>query len=318
MRTLILVVCTLIGMTSVAQVDIILTIDHQFDGQALVANTTYTTADGYDVDIDRLEYYLSEIKITHDGGQVTLVEDTWLLVDALNATSINLGAFNIYSVEAIEFGIGVDEDHNHLDPATWPSDHPLAYQSPSMHWGWSSGYRFVALEGNTGSNMVLVYEIHALGDQNYHYEVIESGANATSGAYIIPLVANYANCFQNVDVSGGLTEHSDQNEAADLLDNMSSNVFSSSAAPTSIESLASTEMLIAPNPTVDGEVNIRFTGDLSGNWLDVYDITGRKVQQHQLINSSNNLQVSLDRAGIYLVSLRNADGIIHTARLVVR
>ncbi|MBK7304311.1 MAG: hypothetical protein IPI90_13940 [Saprospiraceae bacterium] len=29
-------------------------------------------------------------------------------------------------------------------------DSPLAFQDPSMHWGWTSGYRFIALEGMIG------------------------------------------------------------------------------------------------------------------------------------------------------------------------
>ena len=60
---------------------------------------------------------------------------------------------SVNSINNIAFLIGVDSVNNHLDPATYQSNNPLSYQSPSMHWqmgitpeSWS--YLFIVLEGN--------------------------------------------------------------------------------------------------------------------------------------------------------------------------
>ncbi len=66
---------------------IVRTVTHQrFNFNHLLADQAFsyyqaTTVEGdYDLKIDRLEYYLSEIEITHDGGIVTAIDDLYLPV----------------------------------------------------------------------------------------------------------------------------------------------------------------------------------------------------------------------------------------------
>lgn len=73
---------------------------------------------------------------------------------------------NVNKVEAITFSVGVEQAYNHLDPASFPPDDPLAPQNPEMHWGWVSGYRFAAVEGEAGPNLDQHFEIHSIGDAN--------------------------------------------------------------------------------------------------------------------------------------------------------
>ena len=61
----------------------------------------------------RVQYYLSQISIIHDGGTETLMEDTWILVNAEEDTQVDLGDHAITQVEAIHFYIGVEEEVNH-------------------------------------------------------------------------------------------------------------------------------------------------------------------------------------------------------------
>ena len=103
----------------------------------------------------------------HDGGQQTAIPEAYVLangfVDGLHAS--RRGESGVNAVEDLMFNVGIDPDNNHADPASWPADHPLAPQVPSMHWGWAAGYRFVALEGGTADANL---EIHALGDDNHY------------------------------------------------------------------------------------------------------------------------------------------------------
>ena len=117
-------------------------------GKAFNFSTVYSGGD-CEYKITRLQYYVSEIKIKYDGGKSYLIKDLYFLVSAEKDTVLSLGILPVSNIEGIEFSIGVDQAANHLDPSTYPSSHPLALKNPSMHWGWTSGYRFIALEGNS-------------------------------------------------------------------------------------------------------------------------------------------------------------------------
>jgi hypothetical protein len=196
-------------------------------GDADFALNTPVSAGTYEYKITRMEYYISDIRITHDGGQETPATDVYLLVRPAEDSVYSLGTYpGITNVEGITFSVGVDEDRNHADPSLYPAGHPLAPQNPSMHWGWSSGYRFAALEGKAGANFANDFEIHALGDANYKQQSIATTAETNDAdEKIIHLVADYTQLFVNVDVSAGLIVHGSSGKAVTLLNNMKNLVF---------------------------------------------------------------------------------------------
>ena len=59
--------------------------------------------DGYQLYVDRLQYYVSDIVITHDGGLQTDIESVWLLVDPSEQQVYSLGNWDIETVENISF-----------------------------------------------------------------------------------------------------------------------------------------------------------------------------------------------------------------------
>ena len=150
---LLLSIAVLIFHTNIFGRDaILLRINHELGTTPFALNTGAKNNLNDDFNISRLEYYLSQFTIVHDGGMETNMNNIYALVDASVATDIQLGNHNITSVEAVKFYIGVDSATNHTDPASYSSTHALAPKSPSMHWGWASGYRFAALEGKGGSS----------------------------------------------------------------------------------------------------------------------------------------------------------------------
>lgn len=50
--------------------------------------------------------------------------------------------------KAIRFRVGLDSRTDSSDPQIWPPDHPLHPDVCGLHWGWRSGYVFLALEGH--------------------------------------------------------------------------------------------------------------------------------------------------------------------------
>src|SRR5690606_23624170 len=147
-----------------AQTPVELHISHMLGANGLAFGSTAHNDLGNDFNVSRLEYYISKIQIHHDGGMTTDVYDHYILADGGQDVTDDLGSFNITTVESISFHIGVDAPINNADPALQPPGHPLALKTPSMHWGWASGYRFVAMEGKSGSGLSQSYEIHALGN----------------------------------------------------------------------------------------------------------------------------------------------------------
>ena len=145
----------------------------------LQIGTNHFDASGTAFKLDHFDYYLSNLHVIHDGGQDLDLSDTVFLVEPTNHV-LYLGFLNVQNVEQINFGIGVPASMNTsssptaVDITTWPLNHPLSFQDPSMYWGWSSGYMHMIIGGwadangnGTAENTESYFELHNLGDHNY-------------------------------------------------------------------------------------------------------------------------------------------------------
>lgn len=281
-------------------------INHYLDAAPFAFNQTTSNNLGDNFQVDRLEYYISEVTLYHDGGQVTPVANTWLLINASTPTSVALGSFNITVLDSVGFAVGVDSSVNHDDPSLWPSGHPLAPRSPSMHWGWVGGYRFVAMEGLTGANMNDGFEIHALGDKNYLPQtIVTAGVDQGSDLYI-RLDADYTQAVRNITVSPGLISHGSSNEAATLLENFQGFVFTPTATATALPQANSPQMTVFPNPVVQGKLQVRLEGTAKPASLQVSDLTGKVILSAEM-NRETQLDLNGIAPGCYFLSARVAD-----------
>jgi len=247
-------------------------------GNAVFELNIPVSAGSYDYKITRLEYYISEIKITHDGGQVTPMTDLYLLVRPAVDSLYDLGSFpSITHVESITFSVGVDAAHNHLDPASYPANHPLAPQNPAMQWGWTAGYRFVAIEGKAGTNFANTFEVHALGDANYKTVTLSTIAESHSnGDKTIHLIADYSQVIKSINVSGGLIVHGSTGAAVTLLNNMKNLVFSAEMTSMTIEPTFEGTFSVSPNPVSDGQPIATMTLPEGSDYrITLTDLTGR-------------------------------------------
>jgi hypothetical protein len=288
-----------------SQKEVVLNLNHMVANAPMALATPYLAPASYGFTITRLTYYISDIQLIHDGGQTTNLDSTWLLVHAPADQSFSLGTHNVTEIEGIYFSIGVDPAHNHLDPTTWPAGHPLAPQMPSMHWGWSPGYRFVALEGKTGATFLFTYEIHALGDDNYNAVSLSLDAQQAGNILNINLLADYQGMFTNLDVSSGLIEHGDKGPAITLLYNFANHVFSPMTASTAITAPDfAGEFAIGPNPSVDGNSVARYTLPAGNSYqMILTDITGREVRSWSLDAASSSQHLEAPAAGIWFIRL---------------
>ena len=322
---LVVTLCVLSSAVN-AQNSIKLEIKHKLNGSDFGFNLEDVTPGGEPFEVDRMEYYISEISITHSGGAVLHLDSFWILVQAESTASVfDLGSHEVDSVESITFSIGVEQAFNHLDPTQYPSNHPLAPKSPSMHWGWTSGYRFVAMEGEEtdGSEQ---FEIHALGDQYYFETTVEIESIAENGEVVIPIYANYAEALRGIELKNGVITHGDFGEAVDLLENFRDHLFTATApvdslfgdSATSVEFvLDNSAFLITPNPGI-GSIRIQLDdASLTGSEFSVYDLTGKLIQSKVLNSSNQMMEFENMQPGAYMVEMHYEQGATWAVRKAI-
>ena len=273
-----LLMLNVFGFTSVAaQHQVRFTIHHKLGTADFALNQQAVNNLNHPFKFTRNEYYVSGISIVHDQGQVITLDSIYLLVDASEPTSSILGNLPVNQIEAIHFSVGVDPANNHQDPASWDPSHPLAPQFPSMHWGWVSGYRFIALEGLSGPTMQETFQLHGLGDQNYFKARVNTQPLLMGDEIHIEIDADYTRALEDISLNDGVIVHGDNLQAKQSLENFKNLVFSPHASTTSLDNNAPVISLSCfPNPTFDGIINVSNgfgQADLSN--ILVFDTFGR-------------------------------------------
>jgi len=294
-----------------------LRIDASMNGEAFAYQTTYADPnDTYEYKLTDLRYYISKIAITHDGGQQTELTDVYVLVDLGNQEQVyQLGDWEITNVEGIRMSIGVDQENNHKDPTLWPSTHPLSPQIPTMHWGWTAGYRFCTLEGYAGAKGFTPstkFEVHSVGDQLYKTLSIDAGAKDEDGVLTIQLQADYSILLTDIEANWGPIDHGSTGTSLTLMENFTKGVFSSSVV-SSVEYGDAARFAVAPNPTAD---QIRITCDHDGvAYARVMDMSGIVRGQVVIEGGSATFDTSALPVGAYTLVVEDARGVL-SSRMV--
>ena len=301
----------------IAQTDVYLKLNQKLDGNAFgysnITSNNFENAHSF----TRLQYYISQVTLTYNGGQDTLLADTYFLIDADQPFEEMLGSFNFSSLESISFGIGVDASKNHADPSTYATGHALGFHSPSMHWGWSAGYRFAVLEGNT--DLGQGWQLHALGDKNYGFATIMTSGQVVNNNLVIALDANYEAVLDDIVVNTTLNYHGEDNQAPVTLGNFQNKVFTAGDATFDVEDYGKIEnaFSLMPNPT-NGDFEVKLNLFENEDFqISVRDITGREVSNTRLDNTGRNA-LNLKHAGVYTVSLLKNGQLVNTQKLVVK
>lgn len=303
-----------------SQTDVYFKINHKLGSNSFAYNQTATNNGGIggnnQYQLTRLEYYIAEITLTHDSGITTVIPNKWMLINASDTTNELLGNFNITNLQSISFGIGVESLVNHNDPSLYASNHPLASRFPSMHWGWSAGYRFVALEGNTGTNFGQIFQIHALGDRNYRTQTHNTTGYMRNGDLIIELDADYNQALDFITVNGNLLYHGEQSEAVTLLSNFQTSVFTQTTVGLNENNQKLISFGISPNPS-NGQIRLTVDNTYSNLSYKVIDMVGREIMNGVLENTGNHF-LSIDKKGIYMINLFDNGTLIGNEKVIIQ
>lgn len=302
-----------------AQKEVYLTITHQLNGGSFAFGQTAQNNLGNSFQITRVDYYLSGIKIIHDGGQETPVPNHYILVRGNNPVIDSLGVFNVTSIEGIKFSVGVDSPANNADPALYSLPHPLAYQTPSMHWGWSSGYRFVCLEGMAGSGFATNFQLHGLWNANYFQQSKTLSAMMIGNKAYINLNADYVKALQDVNVSVGPIDHGTDQQDLKMLQNFRDLVFTpGSAIPNAVASVMdeNSELSVYPNPS-NGKFILNDEKGISTDAI-LLDLQGRYLRRFALNPGQPNHSIDFPVSGQYILSVQRYGLPIVTIRIEIQ
>ena len=304
------------------QKEVSLYLSHYYSGENFDLDETYAFDDGINCDISRLEYYLNiNTLISNTGNSITFEDEFYTAGDAViyytgkqilvntQKNKYSLGVHDISDLNTMEFHIGVPSEINHQDPAIWANSHPLAPKSPSMHWGWASGYRFIALEAMVDEDSDGVFEsvlqYHAVGDALYRVVNQTITTVETEDEIIIYLDVNYENLFTGIDASIGGVFHGDQNQVVGLMDNFATNNVFSNSENLSINKLVSINE-ISPNP-FSNYLTIQLE---ETSKIKIHSILGTLVYQEVLVKGIVNINTHTFKAGVYIVEIESKNNMI--------
>lgn len=304
-----------------SQSELFLRVNHQLDGKPFALNLEATSPMGTNYKLTRLQYYISGIKIIHDGAKEMNLNNVYLFVDPNNpnAKSFSLGILNgISNIEKIEFAIGVDIASNHLDPASYAASHPLAHKNPSMHWGWTSGYRFIALEGKAkrvSGQFLDDIAIHTVGNVNYKSKTYDVSSKIENGIMYIDMIAEYNMLLDAIIIAGGNSNHGESGSAAELCNNATFKVFSAAtpSATNDVYNNALTQVVYT-----SGDVSVKYLFPSNSNLnFNLYDTKGMLIADSRIIQNEG-IQ-AIDRqlpAGNYFYSFTQSGKVISTGKLI--
>jgi hypothetical protein len=150
--------------------DVFLDVDIRVGSELFDASQTYTI-NGVAVEFEAVRFFLSDLAATQiAAGETAITDETSFHQpndDAQFAGTISSGSY-----DEITINLGVPASKNNADPTQYTRDEALSVEkSPSIHWGWDTGYMFVRIDGfydSDGDGAVDTdFELH-LGKNDYY------------------------------------------------------------------------------------------------------------------------------------------------------
>lgn len=181
-------------------------LSHLAGGSALSFSSPYNDDFGNVFTITRADFYVNGFLLKDDMGDTVLSSTAHYVVNPA-LQEISLGSVNGTHVHMLHFNVGVDTLLNlTVDPATQPAGSALGVQTPSMYWGWSSGYRFIVLEGmadrDADSVPESMYQMHIGLNMLYSSVALETHSDLTANAEnMLHIEIDYLRFFDGIDMS---------------------------------------------------------------------------------------------------------------------
>ena len=314
-----------VSLSFQAQKDIYIHVDPVFNGVPFELNTTYIGTDGSHTKFDYFNYYLSQVLITHDGGQQLNLYDTVFLVKQ-DQHVLYLGNFDVNQIEQLNFLIGVPKNlntqngANAQDISLYSENHPLSFQSPSMYWGWQAGYIHQVTGGNADGNGDFIpetyFEMHNLGDHNQQavsMNVIVTETTLTQSD--IYIWCNVDRWIKNIPLATVGMLHDETGYNKTMLENVVTETVFTQPGTASIPEVSIPKIWTMQQ---NGHLIVKTSGaQAEGKWT-LWQQNGKIFKTITTSAHQTEWKTELPPSGFYLVSFSDANGnVIFTQKIIV-
>ena len=300
------------------QKNVFLEITPMFQNSILAMNTNYVAWNGKTFKLDHFDYYLSNIQITHDGGQEILLDSVFLVEP--QSHTLYLGGHNVNQIEQISFIVGVPKPMNTqtgvdaIDISLYPENHPLSFQTPSMYWGWQAGYMHMIVGGyaddNGDGSLEAYFEMHNLGNQNQKLvefpTIIQT--NTSSNQIDIFMNCQVDRWINTIPLSTVGVAHGETGLNATILNNVLTQDVFIQPANASIESIHSDSKIYFSNDQNSLEIHWKELNDLEK--IRVVDINGKIISEFTTNESQSQLSIENLEKGYYIVQFFNKNSLL--------
>ncbi len=126
-----------------------LEIEPEWQGHSLILGNELPDSKVSRLSVSRLDGLLSQLALQRSDGS-WMESGRWHVFFSAEKQRLSAIADGLPAEEfkAIRFRVGLDAETDASDPQTWPAEHPLHPDVCGLHWGWRSGYVFLAIEGH--------------------------------------------------------------------------------------------------------------------------------------------------------------------------
>lgn len=193
--------------------------DYLVNGQAYTPGQVYDI-NGTNVSFENVNFYIGDMAFARTSGNQTTFSGDHLLITP-DAGAQAVGEVAPGSFNQLSFFVGVAEDANNQteeDFTNRKDPDPLAEQTPSMHWSWNSGYKFIRIDGSVDTDgdgtPETGMQFH-LGNNDRRATLQFQGAyDLATGKNIMNFEFDIAKLFANIDLSTNYSFHTTPTETA--------------------------------------------------------------------------------------------------------
>lgn len=322
---LILIFCCLLAATSFAQKAVYLHLQPKVNGVDFQLNINYTALDNKVFKLDHFDYYLSEIILTHDAGQEINLSQDIFLVEPENHTFL-LGNFDLNLIEQLNFTVGVPKKWNlqsgaeSQDISLYPETHPLSFQTPSMYWGWLSGYMHMIIGGFSDSHSDgdpdAYFELHNLGGNNQQLVELNVTQTTTSANQIdIYVDCNIEQWIKNIPLATVGVSHDEVGVNKTILDNVQVEPVFTLASSASLAEIDNSKITTWTENQI---LFVKWETLKEGNKCNIIDQQGKLVQTQLMLNEEGTISFKNLKSGFYLLQLEDKNGnLLHAKKTII-
>lgn len=322
---LILTFCCFLATTSFAQKAVYLHLQPKVNGVDFQLNTNYTALDNKVFKLDHFDYYLSEIILTHDAGQEINLSQDIFLVEPENHTFL-LGNFDLNLIEQLNFTVGVPKKWNlqsgaeSQDISLYPEAHPLSFQTPSMYWGWLSGYMHMIIGGFSDSHSDgdpdAYFELHNLGGNNQQLVELNVTQTTTSANQIdIYVDCNIEQWIKNIPLATVGVSHDEVGVNNTILDNVQVEPVFTLANSASLAEINNSKIITWTENQI---LFVKWETLKEGNKCNIIDQQGKLVQTQLMLNAEGTISFKNLKSGFYLLQLEDKNGnLLHAKKTII-